>query len=704
MRKMRRFYRANILSHATIVMLSLFGPMNVCLSISVDGMQAYTSNCAACHGASLDGSSGPSSGPPLRGALFAAKWNETPTRLLQYIQSQMPLQKPNSLDSATYAAITAFILGENSELVDSGASGNGEIGISSEAHDNYYDAIFRRARARLDTLIGHVPSVTDEELEQPPAMDWLSWRGSSATLGYSALRDIRRDNVSRLTAVWSAPLGSGENGIAPLVHDGVMYINSNGTVEALDATNGDVIWTFSRPARTTRVPHSQPRSMALYGDAIYVPTIDCHLLALDARTGRLLWDHEISDRLELTAGPLAVRGRVVQGVSGCLGDDFPGGCFIVALDAATGREIWRLYTIARPGQEGGNTWNGAPLEGRFGGSVWSTGSYDSTLNLLYFGTGQTYVVSTLLKSNDGPPESRDALFTDTTLAINPDTGKLVWYYQHAAADVWDQDWAFERSLITLHTPHGPIRAVCTVGKPGIMDLLDAKTGRYLWSVDMGLQNLIVAIDPLTGRKTYDPNLTPETTQHKLICPSSYGNRNWPSTAYSPTSHLIYLPLNHSCSDMRLLDMTASNVHGMAEWDVRETARLPPNAAGLYGRIVAVDLQTRKVVWSNRRRAPQTSGVLVTGGGLVFEGGSDRWFRALDSSTGRTLWQTRLANAPSSFPLAYKVGTTEYIAVVVGEAGVDYRFSIYTPELPLWGTGKEVVVFALGGTAFVKSGE
>ncbi|RYD90166.1 MAG: hypothetical protein EOP61_30140, partial [Sphingomonadales bacterium] len=396
-----------------------------------------------------------------------------------------------------------------------------------------------------------------------------------ASHGYSPLKQIDRANVGTLGLAWSLSLASGTNAIAPIVHDGVMFINSNGTVQALDARNGESIWKFVRPATTTRVPNSQTRGMALYGDALFVPTIDNHVIALDARTGRVRWDHVIgkpAEQLQLTAAPLVVRGKVIQGVAGCQGGEYGGGCYIVALDAATGEEAWRFRTIARPGEPGGDSWNGAPWNKRYGGSVWVTGSYDADLNLVYFGVGQTYSISTLLDPQGRKGTSTDALFTNTTLAINPDSGKLVWHYQHAPGDVWDLDWSFERTLATL----GGRRIVVTGGKLGIFDALDAKTGDYLWSRDLGLQNLVTAIDPKSGRKRYDPALTPVVGTPKLVCPSTIGNRNWMSTAYDPGTHLLYVPVTPTCMDYsRMAQAGSASLEGFGELKI--TPRRLPKA-------------------------------------------------------------------------------------------------------------------------------
>jgi len=199
----------------------------------------------------------------------------------------------------------------------------------------------------------------------------------------------------------------------------------------------------------------------------------------------------------------------------------------VALDSQTGAEAWRFYTVARPDEPGGNTWNGLKLEDRQGGSVWTAGSYDPELNLAFVGPAQSYDTGPLRNPVNQPGITNDALYTDTTIAINPDTGKLVWHYQHMPNDQWDLDWAFERQVIRLPGPGGqPRKLVVTAGKPGVYDALDASTGKYAFSFDMGLQNFITAIDPTTSAKSVNPDLIPGAGKPINVCPSEVGGRNW----------------------------------------------------------------------------------------------------------------------------------------------------------------------------------
>jgi len=658
------------------------------------GETVYREQCAGCHGLQLGGSSGPAVGPALKGRAFLGRWKEKPAELTRFIHEAMPLNAPGSLDAGSAAAVARYVMDINARPGVSAAdlmlrrAEPGGYGVPPVAENQ--DAAYHAAIEARNALAARIRSVDDAMLAAPPEQDWLSWRGKQATQGFSPLKQIDRSTVGGLGLAWSLSLAPGTNGIAPLVHDGVMFIHSNGVVQALDARNGDSIWRFERPATAPRVPSSQPRGIALYGDALYVPTVDNHVLALDARSGKLLWDHVIgkpSDMLQLTAAPIVVRGKVIQGVSGCQGSALPGGCFIVALDAKTGEETWRFWTIARPGTREGESWNGAAIEHRFGGSVWNTGSYDSELNLFIVGVGQTYTISTLLDAQQQKGRSNDALFTDSTLALNPDSGKLVWYYQHEAGEVWDHDWSFERTIVSIDGR----RIVLTGGKGGIFDALDARTGKYLWSRDLGAQNLVIGIDARTGRKLHDPKLAPVVGQPKLVCPSAAGNRNWMSTAYDPATRTLYVPMTPACMDYSRADPSDDGAYG----EMMIVRRRPPNSDGNHGWLAAIDATDGRITWIRKRRAPQSSAVLATGGGLLFEGGRDRAFRAVDDRNGDILWQTLLPATPNAFPFSYMVDGRQYVGIVAGGGTpVDAGQTPMTPEHPPSNGAKTIMIFAL----------
>jgi PQQ-dependent dehydrogenase (methanol/ethanol family) len=532
------------------------------------------------------------------------------------------------------------------------------------------------ARNPLDTIT----PVTDPMLAKPDAGEWLTWRRTYDDLGFSPLKQINKDNVKTLRVAWSLTLPPGPNEGTPLVHGGVIFVQSyKDNVQALDAATGDELWNYSRKLPENVRP-SVKKNMALYSNKLFLGTSDLHVVALDVKTGDVVWDQAIANLGEgwqLTGGPLVTKGKVIQGIGG----QGKGGAYVAGLDSETGKEAWRFHTIARPDEPGGNSWNGVPLDERSGGSVWTAPSYDPDLNLVFFGPAPTYNTGPLRNPIGRPGITNDALYTNATVAINPDTGKIVWYYQHDPNDQWDFDWAFERQILPLRAANGQTKKfVVTSGKPGIYDAVEAETGKYAFSVDMGLQNVVTSIDPLTGKKTINPDLIPGTGKPMVVCPHAGGGRSWIPGAINPNTKMLYVPAVETCMD---LNPVAAGARGFLTTGVSVNLRPRPDSDGRYGRIQAINLETKKTVWTERQRATQSSGVLATAGGLVFAGALDRWFTAYDDSTGKTLWKVRLNDVPNSTPISYSVNGKQYIAVVVGYGGAQVAsFPQLTPEIPL----------------------
>ncbi|MDR2215375.1 MAG: PQQ-binding-like beta-propeller repeat protein, partial [Nevskiaceae bacterium] len=514
------------------------------------------------------------------------------------------------------------------------------------------------------------------------------------------LKQITRANVGKLQTVWSWTLPDSSNEITPLVHDGVLFIASGATVQALDAATGNLLWQYVRPLpeRLNGGRGGRTKSIAMHGEHLYVPTVDGHLVALEMRTGKLVWDQPILPEraagLALNGGPIVAAGHVIIGVS--LGVQSGGGCYIVGLDAATGREQWRFDTIARPGSPGGDSWNGAPVDERFGAGVWTTGSYDAELDLVYFGISNTYTSATLLEPRAGATgvTNNDALYTNSTVALRPATGELAWHYQHHRGDVWDLDWVFEQTIATLPVNGRPRKLVITGGKEAVFDAMDAATGQFVFARDLGVQNIFLSIDPLTGEKQINPAIAPEVGVPKLVCPGNFGARNWPATALNPGSGVLFVPIMETCSDYTYAPTTPE------QWakggvDMRFVARIAPGSDGNFGRLTAIDLATGKILWAHRQRAPFASAALATAGGVVFGGDLDRYFAAWDQSNGKLLWRTRLSAAPESFPVSYAVNGRQYVAVVAGGGSVLASLGRgLAPELAVPTSGLTLMVFGL----------
>jgi alcohol dehydrogenase (cytochrome c) len=695
---------------------SLFdrGPAGFTAQQASRGQAVYAESCAQCHGRHLnDGQFG----PPVKGAPFKAHWHDqSAAALWTVIFKRMPPASPGSLDSRAYTDVEAYLLRENGEnpgaaqlaissaamaaaAPAAGAAGTPEHTAAPRAAgvsrlDNE-DAAYHAALADRKALLDRLTPVSDAMLRDPPAADWLMWRGTYATLAYSPLNQINKRTVNTLGVAWTLALPPSANEAAPLVHDGVLFIESANTVEAVNATDGTILWQYLRalPDELHGGRESRMRGLAVYGDKLYAPTADGHIVALDLKTGDLRWDHAVvtpeqgvrpglfdGAYFHISGGPLLAHGKVVVGVS--LGIDTGGGDYIVGLDAQSGKELWRFNTIARPGQPGGDSWNGAPVNERFGSGVWSIGSYDPDLNLVYFGTGNTYDVGTLLtaRANKGLANN-DALYTDSTVALDADSGKLSWYYQHMNRDVWDLDWAFEQTLVTVPVNGKPTKLLVTGGKMAIFDAVNRADGAYAFSKDVGIQNLVAGIDAKTGRKLIKPALEPQAGRTDLICPTATGARSWPTTAFDPSSDYLYVPLlDNNCMDYNWVARGASDIATGGQ-DMRLRARPRPGNDGNFGRIEAIDLKTQQVVWSTRQRAPIASSLLASAGGLVFGGARDRHFRAYDAATGDVLWQVVLNASPSSSPATYSVNGVQYLVVIAGGGGaLDSGSRSLTPEI------------------------
>ncbi len=525
--------------------------------------------------------------------------------------------------------------------------------------------------------LAEIDPVTDAMLANPPPEDWLTWRRTWDGQGFSPLSQITGRNVDSLRLAWSLALPPGPNAATPLVHDGVIFVHAYGDhVQALDATNGDELWHYARDLGNGGI--SVKRNMALYGERLYLGTSDVHVIALDVKTGRVAWDTPIAasdSGFGLSGGPLVADGIVMQGVNG----QAPGGAYIVGLDAQTGEEVWRFYSIARPDEPGGDSWNDLPLEQRTGGSVWTAGSYDVETGLAFFGPAPTYDTGPLRDPIGRAGVTNDALYTNSTVALRPADGTLAWYFQHVPNDQWDFDWAFERQMAELEVDGDTRRVVLTAGKEAIYDALDLE-GNYVFSIDLGLQNFITDIDPRTGAKTIDPALIPSREKAIVVCPHAGGAKSWIPASLNPSSKVLFVPLVESCMD---LTPVPQDQRGSLSTGVRWTIRPTLDSDGRYGRIQAIDLETRRTLWTTRQRAPQTTGTLATAGGLVFAGALDRWFTAYDDETGESLWRARLGDVPSAAPISYSVDGRQYVALVVGYGTAQaMTFPMLTPEIDL----------------------
>ncbi len=650
------------------------------------GKTLYAAQCGSCHGKNLSGSE---FATPLNGTAFSLNWGgKSAAELFSFIRTRMPPAAVGSLTPEGTAGLVAYVLEVNGVTA-------GESPLATDATVLAALRVPRNPVAKASPMMPLSPlspplpkiyqanpldqftSVSDAMLRNPTPGDWLLWRRTYDDQGFSPLTQISRQNVAELRVSWAWTLPTGRNETTPLEHDGVLFVASWGdNIQAINAVTGDLLWQYSR-VMPSDARLSVRRNIAIYGDKLFAPTSDDHLVALDVRTGTVVWDTPVADYhlgWQTTGGPIVAKGKVLLGIVG----QAPGGGAIVAVDAQTGKEAWRFHTIARPGEFGGDSWNGLPLEKRSGASVWTAGSYDPKLNLAFFGVGQTYDTGPLLHSINKPGITSDSLYTDSTLAIDPDTGKLAWHFQHVHNDQWDLDWAFEQQVIELPINGAARKLIVTSGKMGIIEAMDAATGQYLFSKDLGIQNVISAIDPKTGEKSINPEVVVGDGKPHTICPHPGGGRNWNATAYNPVTKVLYNTVVESCMD---LIPAGPGERGNLSSGYNWTIRPRPDTDGKYGRIEALNLATRQVLWMDRQRAPGTTCMLATAGGVVFSGSLDRFLRAYDDTTGKRLWQVRMNDVPSSCPISYSVKGRQYIAVVVGNGGIESQtFPTIVPEI------------------------
>ena len=507
--------------------------------------------------------------------------------------------------------------------------------------------------------------VTDARLLNPEPENWLSYRGNYSGWGYSPLDQIDRANVEDLVPVWSFSTGvvSGHEA-PPIVNDGRMFVTTpRNQLFALDARGGDLIWRYQHELPEDLVAfHNTNRGVALFGDKVFMATLDARVLAFDAVSGEVVWDTSVADNSSgyyMTLAPLAARGKVMVGVSG--GELGIRG-FVVALDADTGSEVWRTHTVPAPGEPGNDTW---PTDSwRTGGAaVWITGHFDPALGLTYWGTG-----------NPGPwigdQRPGDNLYSNSVLALDVDTGEIRGYHQYHWNGSWDWDEVSTPLLVDVRRSGRTIPALVHPGRNGYLWILERQANGigFVDAEPFVYQNVFTSIDPETGRPTYDETRKPETERRADFCPSLWGGKDWPPAAYNPITRLLYIPANNNlCGAITGSEPVyipgRSFTGASTEMTVRE-------GADHIGEIQAWDLDRGQRVWTQEFQSHNWGPVLTTGGGLVFAGGtSDRLFRALDARTGEILWEYRTNSGVIGVPTTFAVDGVQYVAVQSGW-GVD----------------------------------
>jgi alcohol dehydrogenase (cytochrome c) len=536
--------------------------------------------------------------------------------------------------------------------------------------------------------------VTEEMLAKPDPADWLTWRRTEDNWANSPLGQITPQNIGQIQLAWGWQVGPGTFESTPQVHDGIMFLEgSRDVVYALNAANGDLIWKYTRelPKGAGDGNAGAKRSLTIYGDKVIITTADAHVVSLEAKTGKVDWETQVADwekyHVSFTSGAIVADGVLVAATTEC--NRFRpdrSSCYILGLDPANGKELWRFYTNAINNEPGADTWNGIPNNLRAGSDAWVPCAYDRGQKIVLCATGQPYPWPRVTRSTGDSAN----LYSQSTLALDPHTGKLLWYHQYDPGDTLDLDEVYEHVLIDSNSQ----KRYYKIGKPGYLWVMDRTNGNYIDGKFM-VYNTVFDMDKKTGQLMTKESAIPQDFKTPVrVCPSTAGGKDWHPMAFNPETRLLYMPLAQVCMNFTAQQVkTVLGTTGGGSGGFRTFAPMP-NAKG-QGKLSAVNVDTLQTAWEYEQHAPFLTGILSTSTGLIVVGDLDRYVKVFDAKTGKVLWQTRLSQSVQGMPTTYSVGDRQYIAVPVGLGGGSPRAQAsQVPDIKIPDTGNALYVFAL----------
>lgn len=559
--------------------------------------------------------------------------------------------------------------------------------------------------------------VTDALIAQAPEGEWLSYGRDYGEQRFSPLTQINDGNVGQLGLAWFHDLETARGQEAtPLMHDGTLYISTAWSmVKAFDAKTGALKWSYDpevpRETLVRACCDAVNRGVALYGDRVFVGTLDGRLVALDQKTGKVVWSKVVVPNQEdytITGAPRVVKGKVLIGSGG---SEYKARGYIAAYDVNTGNEVWKFHTVPGNPADGfenkamenaARTWAGEWWKLGGGGTVWDSITYDPATNLVLFGTGNAEPWNPAAAGREG-----DSLYTSSIVAVNADTGEYVWHFQETPEDRWDFDSAQQITLADLTIDGQRRHVILHAPKNGHVYVLDARTGQFLSATPFVMVNWATGIDPKTGKATVNPEARYEKTGKPFVSlPGAVGAHSWQPQSFSPKTGLLYLPVNNAAFPYAAAkDWKATDIGFQTGLDGYVTS-MPADAKvqgaamkATTGTLVAWDPVAKKAAWKVELPSPSNGGILSTAGNLVFQGTAGGDFVAYSADKGKQLWSFPAQSGILAAPMTYAIDGEQYVAVMVGWGGVwDVATGVLAHKAKKQRNISRLVVFKLGGKA------